>query len=177
MPDPNVGSANAHRFVIPYERGTLSPVTRWVNDGLLRYVDERKTPAFRHTSGLRLPRVNDLRQGYKRKIYTGADLFKYRASYSRKTPFGLYSALVRAVEQAPKEMDGAKRDARKLWIQANAPKLGVIADKVQWSGVLNWLDIQEGMVSAADIPAYLEQGGAGRDGCRTLALRLTRAAL
>lgn len=139
MPDPNVGSANPHRFVIPHERGTLAPITRWVNGGLLRYVDERKTPAFRHSSGLRLPRVSDVRQGYGKRIFTGADLFKYRASYSRKTPFGLYSALARAVEQAPKKMDGAKRGAWKIWIQANAPKLGVTANEIHWSGVIDWL--------------------------------------
>lgn len=53
-----------------------NPISRWFDDGLLVYVDERKTPNLER-SGLQLPRLSSIR-GYGRKIHSGKDLFKYR---------------------------------------------------------------------------------------------------
>ena len=77
------GGKRLHVVLSAYnkDRGRL-PIERMVRDGQLRYVDTRKSPAFNDSSGHRLPsNVAELR-GLGKKVYTGADLFKYRSASS-----------------------------------------------------------------------------------------------
>ena len=60
--------------------GGRVPFRRWAEDGLWLYGDEKQIPAFNRSSGLRLPRVSDFRQGYGSKIYTQRDRVKQRAA-------------------------------------------------------------------------------------------------
>lgn len=78
------GKRGKHLLVTAFvrDRGLL-PVGRMVRDGELRYVDARKSPGFNAGSGLQIPSTGEELQGLGRKIYTGADLFKYRSSKSR----------------------------------------------------------------------------------------------
>lgn len=111
--EPRSDGGGVNLLVNAYE-ADRNPVHRWVEDGLLRYVDERKTPDIER-SGLRLPRLSNIR-GYKRKIYSGRDLFKYRASRTGGTNDGDVPAFSRADENLTDEALrklGLKADARK----------------------------------------------------------------
>lgn len=86
-PDVELGSAKSsprprfHVLLSAYnkDKGRL-PLERMIRDGQLRYLDQRKTPDFNRDAGHQLPsQAADLR-GLGRKVYTGADLFKYRSS-------------------------------------------------------------------------------------------------
>lgn len=71
-----------------------------------------------------------------------------------------YSPLARAMEQMPAKLDGAKAPLVKTWLIANAGKLGVKKDELQWSGVTDWLDLQgKAGVSKQAILDYLREGG------------------
>ena len=79
--------------------------------------------------------------------------------YSKRKP-AFYSQLARAIEQLPAKLDNTSGNNIKLWLQANSDKLQVKKDELQWSGVLDWLDLQgKAKVGKADIQAYLQQGG------------------
>ncbi len=65
-----------------------------------------------------------------------------------------YSQLSKAIDQAKFESSPGKQ--WKLWLLGNASKLGVKKDEIQWTGITDWLELQTGKVSKADIQAYLE---------------------
>lgn len=80
-PNARDGDAVVHLLVNAYDATGRTPFARWVDDGLLRYFSKAKSLGLRGTSGLQLPRVTThLNQGSKSKIYTDADLVKYRKS-------------------------------------------------------------------------------------------------
>jgi len=117
-PNADVGGMDAHLLVNAYDANQKKPYMRWAKDGLFLYGDEKRTPAFGRTSGLQLPRVNDFRQGYGKKIYSDRDLVKYRASQAKPsvsakptnthTPQSLKSAMDKALSgvRAPLEQAG-----------------------------------------------------------------------
>ena len=74
------------------------------------------------------------------------------------TSEAFYSQLGRAVADAPDKVFG-RAEQVKSWIQANASKLGVKQDEIVWSGVLDWLDLQEGKVSKEQVLGYLDANG------------------
>lgn len=74
--DPRPDGKGVNLLINAYD-ADRNPFARWAEDGLLKYLDSKKTtPA----SGAFLPRLAGLseKQARGRKIYTGADLFKYR---------------------------------------------------------------------------------------------------
>jgi hypothetical protein len=77
------GGKKLHVLLTAYDRDRgRFPAERMIRDGQLRYIDTRKSPAFNDSSRLRLPsNVVELR-GLGKKVYTGADLFKYRSASS-----------------------------------------------------------------------------------------------
>jgi len=77
-PRPNGGTT---LIVSVYEDGRKSPLKRWVEDGLLRYIDQRKTLDLSGRSGLRLPGLQEVK-GYRDKVLTRKDLVKYREDNS-----------------------------------------------------------------------------------------------
>lgn len=68
-----------------------------------------------------------------------------------------YSQLARAFEQAPDKVFG-KASQVKLWLAGNKSKLGVKDDEIQWTGINDWLDLQQ-KVTKADVLNYLQQNG------------------
>lgn len=52
-----------------------------VDDGLLRYLDQKRSPAFGTTTGLRLPRVVHQLRGSGAKIHTEVDVVKEHAAH------------------------------------------------------------------------------------------------
>ncbi len=82
QPNGSMGGLNAHVLVNAYEKDNPGkvPTKRWVDEQKLLYLDQKKSPEVGERSGLRLP--GDVRQlrGYKQRVLTENDLFKYRQS-------------------------------------------------------------------------------------------------
>lgn len=65
-----------------------------------------------------------------------------------------YSALTRAVAKSQ-----TKRASADQWKATLAKTAGVKKDEIEWSGVNEWLDAQDGQVAREDLLAFLENGG------------------
>ena len=71
-----------------------------------------------------------------------------------------YSQLQRAIEGAPDRLANMAAPAWKQWLTANAPKLGVKADEVEWSGIKDYLDLQgKAKLSKDELARYLDDSG------------------
>jgi len=77
--------------------------------------------------------------------------------YSRPSAPTFYSALAIAIPQA--KQDAMPAGQWKSWLIANAGKMNVKQAELQWSGLTDWLDLQQGKVSKADIQQYLDANG------------------
>ena len=73
--------------------------------------------------------------------------------YSRKLADGFYSALQKAVENAP--MKAGDAQAWKQYLTGQINKGAVKEDEVFWSGVREWLDAQQGKVSRQGVQDWL----------------------
>ena len=69
-----------------------------------------------------------------------------------------YSALRKAFRDAPDKVFGNPEQV-KLWIAGNSAKFDVKKDEIYWSGINDWLGMQTGKVSKADVLNYLDQNG------------------
>lgn len=71
-----------------------------------------------------------------------------------------YSQLQRAIEQVPARLDNMAAPAWKQWLTANASKLGVKADELEWSGIKDYLDLQgKAKLSKDELSSYLDDSG------------------
>ncbi len=71
-----------------------------------------------------------------------------------------YSQLQRAIEGVPDRLSNMGAAAWKQWLTANAPKLGVKADEIEWSGIKDYLDLQgKAKLSKDDLARYLDESG------------------
>lgn len=71
-----------------------------------------------------------------------------------------YSQLQRAIEGVPARLDNMGAAAWKQWLTANASKLGVKADEVEWSGIKDYLDLQgKKKLSKDELSSYLDDSG------------------
>lgn len=77
----------------------------------------------------------------------------YYQSEVRPHP-AFYSALTRAVAKSQ-----TKRASADQWKATLAKTAGVKKDEIEWSGVNEWLDAQDGQVAREDLLAFLENGG------------------
>lgn len=68
-----------------------------------------------------------------------------------------YSPLAKAVQDA--KMDSMPGKQWGAWLLSNAGKLGVKKDEIEWSGITDWLALQTGKVSKADVASYLDGNG------------------
>ena len=80
-----------------------------------------------------------------------------RTAFSRSDAPIFYSQLSRAIDTA--KFETAPATQWKMWLAGNAPKLGVKKDEIEWTGINEWLSLQQGKVSKADIQAYLDGNG------------------
>jgi hypothetical protein len=86
-----------------------------------------------------------------------ADPAGLKPAFSRRQQIAFYSALARGLEGV-----GAKAAPAAGWkdaIKGLVNKGTVKADEVEWSGVNDWLDLQQGKVTKEQVAQYLEQGG------------------
>lgn len=71
-----------------------------------------------------------------------------------------YSALARSIENAPAKLDNLTGAQWKGWLDSNAPKLGVKADEIEWSGIKDYLALKgKEKITKADVSNYLAQNG------------------
>ena len=71
-----------------------------------------------------------------------------------------FSQLQRAIEQVPDRLATMAAPQWKLWLDANASKLGVKKDEVEWSGVRDYLDLRgKEKVSRDELAAFLGDNG------------------
>lgn len=78
-PSDVTGKVRFHLLLTAYNKDKgVMPLERMVREGQLRYIDQRKTPEFNKNSRHRLPSSSSELRGYGQRVYTGADLFKYR---------------------------------------------------------------------------------------------------
>jgi hypothetical protein len=68
-----------------------------------------------------------------------------------------YSQLARSFEQAPDKVFGQAKQV-KLWLMSNKAKLGIKDEEIQWTGINDFLDLQQ-KVTKADVLNYLQQNG------------------
>jgi len=113
-----------------------------------------------------------IRQGIMPFTITSADLnqlvaYGYREP-SRRSGSGhilasqqaarFYSALRRAFVQAPEKVFGNPVQV-KAWINGNAPKYDVKKDEIYWSGLNEFLDLQQGKITRDDMLNFLDKNG------------------
>ena len=71
-----------------------------------------------------------------------------------------FSQLQRSIEQVPDRLAAMSAPQWKLWLDANAAKLGVKKDEIEWSGIKDYLTLRgKDKVSREDLVAYLEDSG------------------
>lgn len=71
-----------------------------------------------------------------------------------------YSQLQRAIEQVPDRLAAMAAPQWKLWLDANASKLGIKKDEIEWSGVKDYLTLRgKDKVTREDLVAYLADSG------------------
>lgn len=78
------------------------------------------------------------------------------AMFSRQDNPTFYSALTRQAEKAG--MNAAPASAWKQWLKG-LPAKGVKPDEIAWSGIEEWLDLQQGKVTKQAVLDYLSQNG------------------
>jgi len=83
-----------------------------------------------------------------------SDLMASKDTYER-----FYSQLKREIQRSPDRFFDKSGGQIKAWLKSNAPKLGIKADEIYWSGVNEWLDIQDGKVSKSDMVGFLGENG------------------
>ena len=71
-----------------------------------------------------------------------------------------FSQLQRAIGDVPQRLSTMAAPAWKQWLKANAPKLGIKAEEIQWSGIENFLDLKgKEKLSKDDLVAFLGDSG------------------
>jgi hypothetical protein len=75
---------------------------------------------------------------------------------SRGTPI-FFSQLSKAIGDAKQASMPAKQWAS--WLNSNAAKLGIKKEEIQFTGITEWLELQEGKVSKEDIQEFLDNNG------------------
>lgn len=144
-----------------YFKDDPSAFGRWTRQGLLEYADKSQSRQLVTTTGHQLPGVVQRAVGFRPPQYkTETDLAQMgneplAARTAKTEPF--YSAL-------SQEVDGLNMKAAPAvgWKQAlmGLVKSGKIKqDEIEWSGIKDWLDMQQGKVSKESVQQYLDQNG------------------
>ena len=74
-----------------------------------------------------------------------------------RTPLGFYSALARSIDGVP--IKSAPAGAWKTAIKGLLNKGAIKQDELEWSGLEDWMDLQQGKISKEQVAEYLKQGG------------------
>jgi hypothetical protein len=76
---------------------------------------------------------------------------------TKRNPMGFYSALAAEIEKSQTKQ--APAGAWKTQLKGLVNKGSVKQDEITWSGLEDWLDLQEGKVTKEAVSDYLKQGG------------------
>lgn len=79
--EPHADATEVNLLVNAYDKRSRSPMERWIQDGLLRYVDKKEARRWLRRSGLRLPGLLNPPKGQNERVLTASDLFKYRDAH------------------------------------------------------------------------------------------------
>jgi len=82
---------------------------------------------------------------------------KYALPRTSRTELGLYSALADSIQNI--QTNAAPAAGWKQAIQGLVNKGQVKKDEVEWSGINDWLDLQQGKVTKQQVEQYLRDGG------------------
>lgn len=74
-----------------------------------------------------------------------------------RTPLGFYSALARSIDGVP--IKSAPAGAWKTAIKGLLNKGAIKQDELEWSGLEDWMDLQQGKISKEQVAEYLKEGG------------------
>lgn len=109
-PNTELGGTEVNLLVNAYDKtGGRMPVRRWVENGLQRYIDIKRSPAFGVPSGLQLPRVEHQQRGSKNRIYAETDLVKFRKTREESKVGALFSR-----QPKPHQIQGTNKDGKIL---------------------------------------------------------------
>jgi hypothetical protein len=73
---------------------------------------------------------------------------------------GFYSELARQIAAVPDKQANMPADQWAAWLRANAGKLGIKKDEIEWSGITDYLALRDqDKVSRDELGAYLDQNG------------------
>lgn len=158
-PNGSMAGMDVHVAVNAYEKDNAAgvPTARWVRNGKLLYLDQKRSPTFGERSKLQLPgEVRQLR-GYKHRVQTEADLHKYRAERDE----AMFSRREENIRKA-KGKANAKREEVRQTLDAAAQTPGWNYSSAQWEGrrgQLNRLraDMQDKMLAWRDAQGQIEQ--------------------
>lgn len=164
MPDVgNWGSVAGIKKQLPFDsdattlKGLVEDISSRGYDGIV-YANRVETPVMRTDSYI----VFDPSQ-IKSAIGNTGDFSTesndIRFSIPSEPTERFYSQLSRAVENAPEKVFTSPQQL-KLWLGANAEKMGVKKDELFWSGVGDYLDsLEKGKVSREQILGFLKENG------------------
>lgn len=125
----------------------IKPARDWIERG------RRATSASRVASAL----VGSPAYSLEGRALPDASTALAPARSGRRSPLGFYSALAEGIDGIQTKASPAAgwKDAIKGLVNKGLAK----ADEVEWSGVNDWLDLQQGKVSKEQVADYLRQGG------------------
>lgn len=158
-PNGSMAGMDVHVAVNAYEKDNAAgvPTARWVRDGKLLYLDQKRSPTLSERSGLQLPR--DVRQlrGYKRRVQTETDLHKYRAEREEV----MFSRREENIRKAKDKAD-AKREEVRQSLAVSAKAAGWNYDTSKWEGrrgQRNRLraEMQDKMLAWRDVQNQIEE--------------------
>ncbi|APB99009.1 LPD5 domain-containing protein [Polynucleobacter asymbioticus] len=69
---------DAHILINAYDAHSTMPTMRWFKEGLLRYIDNKKSQSLSDVSGLRLPNRHQLKTSSDKNLLRDRDLVNYR---------------------------------------------------------------------------------------------------
>lgn len=112
-------------------------------------------PSFRMEHGYARVKADEAPQA-DLAIEKAGSRFRFGVQHSARDPLGFYSELSDRIERST--MKQAPVDAWKSYIKALTQK-GVKAEEIEWTGINDWLDLQEGKVGKDALLEYLDANG------------------
>ena len=145
---------DAHILINAYDAHSTMPTMRWFKEGLLRYIDNKKSQSLSDVSGLRLPNRHQLKTSSDKNLLRDRDLVNYRkenpetdVSDEGGTPlFSKRNKEDPKVEFDGQELGGVNQPIKQLTLKAREFARKHFADKtvtdsygneitIPWSGI------------------------------------------
>jgi GGDEF domain-containing protein len=154
--------AGGHRFLVLPKGSRWEPkdLKRYVLDGIVKDVVDAEGRSVQDALGVFERPASDIIDETKNRSINvkegaGRYVFEDEPEYVAKPAF--YSALHRAVQAA--NMRAAPADGWRQLIKGLVAKATVKVDEVEWSGINDWLALQQGKVTKEQVAQYMQQNG------------------